>query len=517
MSQLGQIEPLVPVQEITEPLAIKDSGNIQRFNEAAERNLGDLRGLSLGINTNIVPGINAVVALINQQLPYINTVSAADAEIRTNANNIANINTLATHIAALLAVNLRLTEVQVVADNMASIIAVFGQGTEIAVVAANMPAVLAAPDAATAAEGSATTAATKAEEAATSANSALESKNSAALSETSALASAETAANSATVAQAAKAAAEAARDEAQDIANVGPATTVKLGLVKMDGKTTQADAGGVITVKDVAIGGDLADLASARGQIGDAKEMPNLDFNTLTTPGNYRITGNPTNGPSLPLNISGASIGSLIVAGTLGQNGRIFQIMISGSTVTWRTVQNSTGTTWSAWQQLLSGNKVGDGIRVTNGIISVPEMQGATASTSGTSGLVPPAAAGQQESFLTGGGEYKHITSLGPVSEKSQDLGTISGAVTIDLSAGLSVIATVGGATTLAFANVPAGGTVTVLLRLTNGGAYAVTWGMAPRWGNGIAPVLSESGADYIAFYHAEGEWTGLLVTSNVQ
>ena len=369
----------------------------------------------------------------------------------------------------------------------------------------------------TAAEGSATTAATKAEEAATSANSALESKNSAALSETSALASAETAANSATVAQAAKAAAEAARDEAQDIANVGPATTVKLGLVKMDGKTTQADAGGVITVKDVAIGGDLADLASARGQIGDAKEMPNLDFNTLTTPGNYRITGNPTNGPSLPLNISGASIGSLIVAGTLGQNGRIFQIMISGSTVTWRTVQNSTGTTWSAWQQLLSGNKVGDGIRVTNGIISVPEYDGATASTAGTSGLVPPAAAGQQESFLTGGGEYKNITSLGPVSEKSQDLGTISGAVTIDLSAGLSVIATVGGATTLAFANVPAGGTVTVLLRLTNGGAYAVTWGMAPRWGNGIAPVLSESGADYIAFYHAEGEWTGLLVTSNVQ
>ena len=369
----------------------------------------------------------------------------------------------------------------------------------------------------TAAEGSATTAATKAEEAATSANSALESKNSAALSETSALASAETAANSATVAQAAKAAAEAARDEAQDIANVGPATTVKLGLVKMDGKTTQADAGGVITVKDVAIGGDLADLASARGQIGDAKEMPNLDFNTLTTPGNYRITGNPTNGPSLPLNISGASIGSLIVAGTLGQNGRIFQIMISGSTVTWRTVQNSTGTTWSAWQQLLSGNKVGDGIRVTNGIISVPEYDGATASTAGTSGLVPPAAAGQQESFLTGGGEYKNITSLGPVSEKSQDLGTISGAVTIDLSAGLSVIATVGGATTLAFANVPAGGTVTVLLRLTNGGAYAVTWGMAPRWGNGMVPVLSESGADYIAFYHAEGEWTGLLVTSNVQ
>lgn len=174
----------------------------------------------------------------------------------------------------------------------------------------------------------------------------------------------------------------------------------------VDGKTTRADAGGVITVKDVAIGGDLGDLASARGQIGDAKEMPNLDFNTLTTPGNYRITGNPTNGPSLPLNISGASIGSLIVAGTLGQNGRIFQIMISGSTVTWRTIQNSTGTTWSAWQQLLSGNKVGDGI------ISVPEMQGATASTAGTSGLVPPAAAGQATYVLCGDGEWRDIATL---------------------------------------------------------------------------------------------------------
>ena len=247
----------------------------------------------------------------------------------------------------------------------------------------------------------------KAGEASGSAGAAKVSEDNAKVSETNALASKNAAALSAESAESARIAAEAARDEAQDLANVGYASESRAGLAKVDGKTTRADAGGVITVKDVAIGGDLGDLASARGQVGDAKEMPNLDFNTLTTPGNYRITGNPTNGPSLPLNISGASIGSLIVAGTLGQNGRIFQIMISGSTVTWRTVQNSTGTTWSAWQQLLSGNKVGDGIRTTQGIISVPEYEGATASKAGTSGLVPPAAAGQHESFLTGGGEYK--------------------------------------------------------------------------------------------------------------
>ena len=253
----------------------------------------------------------------------------------------------------------------------------------------------------------------KAGEASGSAGAAKVSEDNAKVSETNALASKNAAALSAESAEADRIAAEAARDEAQDLANVVYASESHAGLAKVDGKTTRADAGGVITVKDVAIGGDLGDLASARGQVGDAKEMPNLDFNTLTTPGNYRITGNPTNGPSLPLNISGASIGSLIVAGTLGQNGRIFQIMISGSTVTWRTVQNSTGTTWSAWQQLLSGNKVGDGIRTTQGIISVPEYEGATASKAGTSGLVPPAAAGQHESFLTGGGEYKPALSTG--------------------------------------------------------------------------------------------------------
>ena len=176
------------------------------------------------------------------------------------------------------------------------------------------------------------------------------------------------------------------------------------------GKTLGAD-GDWTYPTDIVIDGNIEDLASVRGQIGNAKEMPNLDFNTLITPGNYRVTGNPTNGPSSALNIPGASIGSLIVTGIPGQNGHIFQIMISDSTITYRTILTSTEKTWSAWKQLFSGNKVGDGIRVTNGIISVPEYEGATASTDGTSGLVPPAVAGEQNNFLTGGGEYKSALS----------------------------------------------------------------------------------------------------------
>lgn len=243
----------------------------------------------------------------------------------------------------------------------------------------------------------------KAGEASGSAGAAKVSEDNAKVSETNALASKNAAASSATAAQNAKVAAEAARDEAQDLANVGYASESHAGLAKVDGKTTRADAGGTITVKDVAIGGNLGDLASARGQVGDARQLADLDFNMLTVPGFYRTTGNPQNGP---IGISGASMGSLFVSGMQGNGNRLFQIMVSGNGIYWRT-SISGGTTWEIWNQVLTGNKIGDGIRNTNGIISVPEMQGATASTSGTSGLVPPAAAGQQESFLTGGGEYK--------------------------------------------------------------------------------------------------------------
>ena len=68
---------------------------------------------------------------------------------------------------------------------------------------------------------------------------------------------------------------------------------------------------------------------------------------------------------------------------------------------------------WSSWSEIVSSSRIGDGLTVNNGIISVPEYEGATASAAGTSGLVPPAAAGQQESFLTGGGEYKPALSTG--------------------------------------------------------------------------------------------------------
>lgn len=95
----------------------------------------------------------------------------------------------------------------------------------------------------------------KAGEAAASAQSALESK--------------EAAQTARTGAEAARTGAEAARDAAVAVAGVDIATTEKAGLVKPDGATLYVvDAAGKAVVKDIAIGGNASDLASARGRFG---------------------------------------------------------------------------------------------------------------------------------------------------------------------------------------------------------------------------------------------------------
>ena len=272
-----------------------------------------------------------------------------------------------------------------------------------------------------AAASSAATATTKAGEAAASAKAAK-------TSETNALASKNAASSSATAAANAQKAAEAARDEAQDLANVGYASESHAGLSKVDGKTTQADAGGVITVKDVAIGGDLEDLASARGYLVDEylPEFPSRtvlsSFDDATTPGNFHVLwdNTTTSAPDGILNKNQYADGVLEVrdnrsASFVSSFARLMQrlTIIGGATradsarIFVRTQSWGVTREWFPWVELVSYNKFGDGFRNTNGIISVPEYDGATASTAGTSGLVPPATAGQHESFLTGSGEYK--------------------------------------------------------------------------------------------------------------
>lgn len=191
---------------------------------------------------------------------------------------------------------------------------------------------------------------------------------------------------------------------------IGVASTTNVGFAGVDGKTTQADAEGVITVKDVAINGNLEDLASARGQIGNSKTQGSHDFSSgmlSEKPGMYTTT------KSGSTNVPFTGPFAEMILGTPTHRGSL--LITSGRPSSPRAaisaIDMNEGGGFSGYNLLITEQQVGDGIRVNKGIISVPEYEGATASTAGTAGLVPPAAAGEQESFLTGGGEYKPALS----------------------------------------------------------------------------------------------------------
>ncbi len=210
---------------------------------------------------------------------------------------------------------------------------------------------------------------------------------------------------------------QGAADAAQSTAIVAQ-TTANEALERaqasnlVDGKTT-TDAGGVITVKDVAIKGDLGDLASARGQVGDAALVPPHDYSTgmlSDKTGLYRsaylgssnapfigpyseiITGVPNYRASLLLSSGRSEIVRAAISSYINETAR--------------------PNLFSGYNRLITEEQIGDGIISNNGILSVPEYEGATASAAGTSGLVPPAAAGQATYVLCGDGEWRDIATL---------------------------------------------------------------------------------------------------------
>lgn len=171
----------------------------------------------------------------------------------------------------------------------------------------------------------------------------------------------------------------------------------------VDNVTIKCNSSNELQAKDVAIGGNLEDLASARG-IFDTLTKDSVDCNTLTEQGVYAVAlSGSVNGPGFSAKLivfnskNSKLVNQMALAAGAGTSGAI--------RVAYRTKNNED--VWSSWSEGILSGHIGDGLTVTNGIISVPEYDGATASAAGTSGLVPPAAAGQQESFLTGGGEYK--------------------------------------------------------------------------------------------------------------
>lgn len=82
-------------------------------------------------------------------------------------------------------------------------------------------------------------------------------------------------------------------------------------------------------------------------------------------------------------------------------------------------------------------------------------------------------------------------------------LGSTSGAKNIDLSSGSTFTATITGTTNFTFTNPPTSGYDTcVYLKLTNGGAYTVSFPAGTKFANGTALSLTASGKDLLAIWY---------------
>ena len=100
-------------------------------------------------------------------------------------------------------------------------------------------------------------------------------------------------------------------------------------------------------------------------------------------------------------------------------------------------------------------------------------------------------------------------------SETVNALGSAGGTRTVDLTLGNVVTATVStSANTFVFSNPSTTGTAcSFTLILTNGGSQTVNWPAAVDWANGVAPVLTTSGVDILAFttIDAGTRWYGFV------
>lgn len=74
-------------------------------------------------------------------------------------------------------------------------------------------------------------------------------------------------------------------------------------------------------------------------------------------------------------------------------------------------------------------------------------------------------------------------------------------------------------ATVFSFANVPAARGTTVVLHLTNGGAFTKTWPTSVKWPNGLAPLLTSAGVDVLVFVTVDGgtTWSGNIFSKDAK
>lgn len=163
----------------------------------------------------------------------------------------------------------------------------------------------------------------------------------------------------------------------------GLATDTNYGHVRSDGTTTKVAAGEIV-VKDIAIGGDTADTASLRGQIGECAQVRNTstdDFNDLVKSGAYWFGNQDTpkyaNKPS--------SLGGVLLVYAAAGNNYVQQIYheYTGAHVYMRVCNAGV---WSEWVYVITSTTL-----ATTAVYGITKLTSAVNSTSVVLAATPKA------------------------------------------------------------------------------------------------------------------------------
>ena len=262
-------------------------------------------------------------------------------------------------------------------------------------------------------------------------------------------------------------------------------------LVLTRSDSTVLNVGSVIG----ATGSGATGATGAIGSVGPRGPTGSTGFT-----GSTGITG--ATGPQGPEGDPGGATGLHITAATI-TNGNLILTRNDTTTLDAGYVRGTTGATGSTGPQ---------------GNVGATGITGAVGGSGATGATGPPGATGAGTTGATGLGASGATGATGATGVANitghVDLDQVFGPVDLDMSLGGYFSATATGAITWSVTNVnPASYGVIVILKLTNGGSYAQTWMSGILWPSGLAPSLTETGIDILAFVSSDGgtTWHGSL------
>lgn len=121
-----------------------------------------------------------------------------------------------------------------------------------------------------------------------------------------------------------------------------------------------------ITAHDVAVDGDTSDLASDRGQIGDAVYQAAKDFHTYTKSGVYFLSGVDTAANHPPYGVNGVLV---VYASKTGHVEHVFHCIGTPGANDYQLFTETYAVAndeWSDWHTVITSENVGNGLKMVN-------------------------------------------------------------------------------------------------------------------------------------------------------